>query len=100
VSPTAELADYKGALPPSLVHYVRRPVQRIGVLEHARSFFMSSRGSWLLVNESDYPELQAAIPGLCEVARRRFFEAKTRNLLAGQPPPNLLLVTNQCGTSR
>lgn len=100
VSPTAELADYKGALPPSLVYYVRRPVQRIGVLEHAESFFMSSRGSWLLVNESDYPELQAAIPGLCEVTRRRFFEAKTRNLLDGQPPPSLLLVTNQCGTNR
>lgn len=100
VAPTAELGDYKGALPPSLVYYVGRSVQRIGIIEHAQSFFMSSRGSWALVHEADYPELRAAVPGLCEVARHPFFDVKLPNLLNGVPPQSVLLVTNQCNPSR
>jgi 4-amino-4-deoxy-L-arabinose transferase-like glycosyltransferase len=98
VAPTAGLADYKGALPPSLVYYVGRPVERIGVLTHAQAFFASGRPSWALVHEADYPELLTAVPTLCEVARQSFFEVKLRDLLDDQPPPSILLVTNQCGT--
>lgn len=98
VAPTAELGDYKGALPPSLVYYVRRPVQRIGSPEHAASFFLSSRGSWALVEQANVEELMQTVPGLCEVARRPVFEAKLRDLMAGLPPPDIILVTNQCST--
>jgi hypothetical protein len=96
VPPTAELGDYKGALPPSLVFYVKRRVQRMGTAEHAASFFMSSNGSWVLVEEANYEDLRAAVPNLCEVARHPVFEAKAKDLLAGQPPPDVILVTNQC----
>lgn len=96
VPATAELGEYKGALPPSLVFYARRPVQRIGAIDHAAAFFGSSRGSWVLVEEGNYAELAARVPGLCEVARHPVFETKARNLISGEPPPNILLMTNRC----
>jgi 4-amino-4-deoxy-L-arabinose transferase-like glycosyltransferase len=94
---TGELGDYKGALPPSLVFYVNRPVHRMGSEEHAVSFFMSSNGSWALVEEVNYAELRALVPNLCEVARHPVFETKAKDLLSGQPPPDVILVTNRCG---
>ena len=96
VPATAELGDYKGALPPSLVFYVGRPVQRMGEIDHAVAFFMSSRGSWALVEDVNDDELRQRVPGLCEVARRPVFEAKVRDLVAGRPPSSIILVTNQC----
>lgn len=93
---TAELGDYKGALPPSLVFYVKRPVHRMGSAEHAASFFMSSNGSWAIVEEANYADLRAIVPNLCEIARYPVFEAKAKDLLSGQPPPDVILVTNRC----
>jgi 4-amino-4-deoxy-L-arabinose transferase-like glycosyltransferase len=98
-SQTVDLADFNGALPPSFVFYVDRSVQRVGDLDHAVAFFANPRGGWMLIGENDLGSITALVPGLCEVARRPFFEGKPRSLIAGQPPAGVVLVTNQCAAS-
>lgn len=83
---------------PSLVHYLGRPIEEIGTVEHAQAFFFPDRAAWAIMNDAMYRQLAAVIPGLCVVDRRPLFEAKLSDLVSRRPPADVLLVTNRCGT--
>lgn len=82
---------------PSLVHYLRRPIEEIAGVEQAQAFFAPDRSAWVIMSHESYRELSAVIPGLCVVDRRPLFEAKLSDLLSRRPPPDVLLVSNRCG---
>jgi hypothetical protein len=52
---------------------------------------------YLITPAQDYDELRPWLPGAsCVLERRRLFDVKLRNVLAREPLPELLLVTNRC----
>jgi hypothetical protein len=44
-----------------------------------------------------FDELQRAIPGVCAAARRPRLDPKLDDVLAGRPPGDVVLATNECG---
>ena len=92
---TGDVGSYH-LLFPSLVHYLGRPIEEIGSVEHAQSFFAPERSAWAIMSDDRYRDLSAVIPGLCVVDRRPLFEAKLSDLISRQPPDDVLLVSNRC----
>jgi hypothetical protein len=80
---------------PSLVYYLGRPVIELGNVEAARAFFADGP-AWVIMSDAGFLELQATVGRLCVVERRPLFEAKLADLISGQPPADVLLVSNVC----
>jgi 4-amino-4-deoxy-L-arabinose transferase-like glycosyltransferase len=81
---------------PSLVYYAGRPIHEIGNEDEAQAFFAPERSAWVIMSDGNYRYLSSLIPGLCVVDRRPLFEARLRDLISGDPPEDVLLVTNDC----
>jgi hypothetical protein len=93
------LAHYDVALP-SMVFYTRR---HIDVLFHRDPFLetmRSGRPVFAVLPESRYLELQAGLGVVtCVIDRRPTSDVKLREVLAGQPPRAVLLITTRCSPS-
>jgi 4-amino-4-deoxy-L-arabinose transferase-like glycosyltransferase len=93
----AAVLHYNVALP-SMVFYLQQHVEQI--FEDPAALVDSMRKSkeyYVVLRASDYENLKAEFPGpTCVIDRRPLFEAKLKNVLAREPLPELLLVTNRC----
>jgi 4-amino-4-deoxy-L-arabinose transferase-like glycosyltransferase len=98
-SPQAELGAYEFMLP-SLVYYAGRPVTLLESLDVARAFYANPRGAWAIMDEGRYETLRLAVPHVCVAGRRPRLDPKLADVLAGRPPEDVLLVTNECGDAR
>jgi 4-amino-4-deoxy-L-arabinose transferase-like glycosyltransferase len=96
-SRNADILHYKVALP-SMVFYVQRHIEQIFddpafLVERARK----SREYYLVMRANEYEALRPELPGpTCVIDRRPLFDAKLKNMLAREPLPELVLVTNRC----
>jgi 4-amino-4-deoxy-L-arabinose transferase-like glycosyltransferase len=95
-APDAKIGAY-GEVMPSLVFYLDRPIEIIGSLEQAVSFFRDGPEAWITIRQSEWPKLQPLVPALCVAAHHPAFEAQADDLIRGSPPPEILFVTNRCG---
>ena len=98
--PDDVLVHYDVALP-SMVFYTRRPIEmlygpELG-LNKLQDTFKSGRQVFVVMDESKYGTLkeQIGVP-TCVVARQLTSDIKLRELLAGDPPPAVLLVSTRC----
>jgi hypothetical protein len=81
---------------PSLVYYAARPVTRLWSVEEAARFVSDSKEAWMIAGEPDWEALHRQAPGACIAARTPLFLAKGSDIVRGQAPPDVLLITNQC----
>ncbi len=98
-SPAAAVGSFHVELP-SFVYYTGRPVERMGDLDQAAAFFAGHADAWMLAGEGEWADLHARVPAACVAARHPQFLAKGGDILRGQPPPDVLLLTNQPGVCR
>lgn len=95
--PNARVMHYNVALP-SMVFYLRRHVDQFyaepGPMIEAME---TSPEYYLVLRETEYRELRDQFPGpTCVLERRPFFDVKLKAVLAREPVPALVLVTNRC----
>jgi hypothetical protein len=82
---------------PSLVYYLRRHVDMY-IDPHAFVDAMSQpRRTYGVLTLGDYEMLRAQIRRpTCVIDRRPTFDVRLKNVLSREPPPQLLLITNEC----
>ena len=96
-SPDAAVLHYNVALP-SMVFYTRRHVDQFYgdptvMIEKIRGL----REYYLVLRAEDYNVLRTELPSpTCAIEKRPLFDVKLKNVLAREPLPDVLLVTNRC----
>ena len=96
LQPGDAVVEYQVALP-SLVFYLRRSVDQ----EFDPEPFIAALGApnrvYATLSDDDYRELAPRIASrVCIVDRRPTFDVKLKRVLAREPLPELLLITNRC----
>jgi 4-amino-4-deoxy-L-arabinose transferase-like glycosyltransferase len=96
-SPDDAVVHYNVALP-SMVYYLRRHVDQLfdaaPFLDHLRG----PRTVYAVLSADDYERLRDEIGSTtCVIARRPDVNVKLKDVLARQPLPEVLLITNRCG---
>ncbi|MBA3296619.1 MAG: glycosyltransferase family 39 protein [Acidobacteria bacterium] len=82
---------------PSMVYYLRRHVDIYYAVEPFIAAVRGDRRMFGVVSEEDYGALRDQIGGAsCVLHRVPTFEVKLRDIIARDPPPHLLLITNRC----
>jgi 4-amino-4-deoxy-L-arabinose transferase-like glycosyltransferase len=95
-NPDAAVLHYKVAIP-SMVFYMRRPYEGFVDENAFVERFSSATEAYAVLAAEDYAALKPRLTGpSCEIDRRPYFDLKLRSLLARQPPPELVLITNRC----
>ncbi len=91
------VATYHQALP-SLVFYLRRHVEEIFDPVELAGILGSGRRVFVVMSSKDYETVSGQAPDpLCEIDRQPTFDVRLRNVLAREPLPELVLITNRCG---
>jgi len=94
--PAASLGFFNMDLP-SFVYYTRRPAEKIGDIDAAQRFLADREDGWLVTTTFDWSVLRVRVPGSCVAGRRPLFVAKASDILIGQSPPDVVLVTRGRG---
>jgi hypothetical protein len=95
-NPDAAVLHYKVAIP-SMVFYMRRPYEGFVDENAFVERFSSATEAYAVLAAEDYAALKPRLTGpSCEIDRRPYFDLKLRSLLARQPPPELVLISNRC----
>jgi 4-amino-4-deoxy-L-arabinose transferase-like glycosyltransferase len=82
---------------PSMVFYLRRHVDQYFDEPAFLGAIRSGRRVFAVLSANDYAALAPQIgTTTCVLERRPTFDVKLKNVLARQPLPELLLITNQC----
>jgi hypothetical protein len=89
------VAHYQVALP-SMVYYLRRHVDQYFDEQPFLDAMASRRRVYAVLSEGDYDALRPRLGSACVIERRPTFDVKLRNILSREPPPELLLITNDC----
>jgi 4-amino-4-deoxy-L-arabinose transferase-like glycosyltransferase len=91
----AVVLHYKVALP-SMAFYLRGPYEGfLDPKEFAERF--STTEAYAVLTAEDYEALRASITGpTCVIDQKPSFDVKLRSVLAREPPPDLVLITNKC----
>ena len=90
------VAEYQVALP-SLVFYLGRHVDQYFDPDPFVEAIRAPRRIYATISADDYQELAARIASrTCVVERRATFDVKLGQILARQPLPELLLISNDC----
>jgi 4-amino-4-deoxy-L-arabinose transferase-like glycosyltransferase len=96
LQPDDVVAHYQVALP-SMVYYLRRHVDQHFEEGPFVTAVLSNRRVYAVLSADDYQALQPAIGAhTCIIERHQTFDVKLRTILARQPLPELLLITNRC----
>jgi 4-amino-4-deoxy-L-arabinose transferase-like glycosyltransferase len=91
------VATYDQSLP-SLVFYLRRHVVELLDPTDLGRLLESGKGVYTVMAAEDYPKVREQLPGpLCVIDRQPTFDVRLKNVLAREPLPELVLVTNRCG---
>ena len=90
------VATYNEALP-SLVYYLERHVEMAYDPAPIRAFIESPRTVYVVLSAADYHAIrQLTTTPTCIVSTHQTFDVKLRNILARDPLPDLLVITNRC----
>ena len=90
------VANYQVALP-SMVYYLRRHVDEYFDEQPFVDEILSNRRVYAILSQDDYDSLHDRLATrTCVIERRPTFDVRLRNILAREPPPQLLLITNDC----
>ena len=96
LQPGDVVAHYQVALP-SMVYYLRRHVDEYFDEEPFVHAMLSNRRVYAVLSDDDFETLKPVIGArACVLYRRQTFDVKLKNVLARQPLPELLLITNDC----
>jgi 4-amino-4-deoxy-L-arabinose transferase-like glycosyltransferase len=96
---TAEdvVATYDQALP-SMVFYLRRHVVELFDRDGLERVLDSGKTVYAVMSSDDFERIGNGAPAsLCVIERRPTFDVRLSNVLAREPLPELVLVTNACG---
>jgi 4-amino-4-deoxy-L-arabinose transferase-like glycosyltransferase len=96
LQPGDRIAHFNVALP-SMVYYLRH---RVEPYYSPEAFVEAMRGNtriYGILSDRDYADMQAELAGeTCVLHRVATFDVKLRNVIARDPLPELLLITNRC----
>jgi hypothetical protein len=96
LQPSDVVAHYQVSLP-SMAYYLRRHVKQIFNEPEFLDVILSSDHVYAVLSDDDYAALRPRIGGqTCIIDRRPTFDVKLRSVLAREPLPELLLISNQC----
>jgi 4-amino-4-deoxy-L-arabinose transferase-like glycosyltransferase len=94
--PGDEVVHYNVALP-SMVFYLQRPIDVLFDREEFLQRWRSSRTVYAVLSANDYAALQSEIGvPTCVLERRPTVNVKLKAVLARDPLPQVLLITNRC----
>jgi 4-amino-4-deoxy-L-arabinose transferase-like glycosyltransferase len=92
------VAHYDVALP-SMVYYLRRHIDVIIARDEFLAVMRSGRRVFAVLPDDEYESLKHELPApTCVLATYPTFDAKLREVLSGQPPPAVVLVSTRCET--
>jgi hypothetical protein len=95
-APEDGIATYNVAVP-SLVYYLRRHVDMTYDPAPIVELLDSPRRAFVILPSGDYDAVRArARTRTCILSAHPTFDMKLRNVLARNPLPQLLLITNRC----
>jgi 4-amino-4-deoxy-L-arabinose transferase-like glycosyltransferase len=83
----------------SLVYYTRTSIASLDCVNDvgpAEEFLTQHAEAWIVTSAQDWNALRPRVPAACEAARLPLFDVRMRDLMARQPPPDVVLVTNKC----
>ncbi len=92
------VVNYNVSLP-SMVYYLGRHIE---ILPDREKFLALMRGGqrvYAVLSASDYEQLAPELPGTCVLDRRPTVNIKLKAVLARDPLPEVLLITNRCTQS-
>ena len=96
LKPGDAVAEYKVALP-SLVFYLHRHVDQYFDADSFVNAMLAPRRAYATISAEDYEGLaHRLVPHTCIVDHRPTFDVKLGRVLAREPLPELLLITNDC----
>jgi 4-amino-4-deoxy-L-arabinose transferase-like glycosyltransferase len=96
IAPDDALVGYYRFAVPSLAFYMRRPVFEYLGPDQLRAALESGRPVYCLVTEHDLAEVRPSLPEpLYILASRPIFDVKLESVIARQPLPRMLLVSNR-----
>jgi hypothetical protein len=94
--PEDVIATYNVALP-SLVYYLRRHVEMSYQLEPIVRLLNDERTAYVITPREHEAALAEAVGReTCIVSAQPTFDVKLRNVIARDPLPDLVLITNRC----
>ena len=100
LTPDAVVATYDEALP-SLVFYLRRHVEQLFEEDRIVALLEGDRPAYAILSRENYRAIASGLDRrTCIIERRPTFDVKLRTVLAREPLPELVLVTNRCETNR
>ena len=89
------VATYDEALP-SMVYYLGRHVEQVFLEETLIELFRSGRTVYAALSAANYDRLAGSLGPTCIIDRRPTFDVKLKTVLAREPLPELVLITNSC----
>ena len=92
------VAHYNVALP-SMVYYLGRHIEILFEREKFLALMHGGQRVYAVLSASDYEQLGPELPGTCVLDRRPTVNIKLKAVLARDPLPEVLLITNRCPTS-
>jgi 4-amino-4-deoxy-L-arabinose transferase-like glycosyltransferase len=96
LQPGDVVVHYQVSLP-SMVYYLRRHVDQYVDEEPFVGAMVSAKHVYAVLSDDDYAALAPRMASkTCIIDRRPTFEVKLRQVLARQPLPELLLISNRC----
>jgi 4-amino-4-deoxy-L-arabinose transferase-like glycosyltransferase len=95
LQPDDVIVTYGEALP-SLVFYLRRHVDPYFSADDVFDRFASGLTVYAMMSADNYRGIGPRLGVTCVIDRQPTFDVKLKNMLAQQPLPELLLITNKC----
>ncbi len=96
LQPGDVIVHYQASLP-SMTYYLRRHVETKFDPESFLHAVLVPNRVYAILSDDDYAALQPQLAGrTCIIDRRPTFDVKLARVLAREPLPELLLITNQC----
>jgi 4-amino-4-deoxy-L-arabinose transferase-like glycosyltransferase len=92
------VAHYNVALP-SMVYYLGRHIEILFEKERFLDLMRGPERVYAVVSASDYEQLSGQLSGTCVLDRRPTVNIKLKAVLARDPLPEVLLITNRCSPS-
>ena len=95
----AVVATYDEALP-SLVFYLKRHVEQLFEEDRIVALLEGNRPAYAILSRENYAAIASGLDGrTCIIESRPTFDVKLKTVLARDPLPELVLVTNRCESS-
>jgi 4-amino-4-deoxy-L-arabinose transferase-like glycosyltransferase len=95
LQPGDVVVHYQASLP-SMTYYLRRHVDTSFDPDSFVRAVMVPRRVYAVLSDDDYAALKPRLGEMCVIDRRPTFDVKLARVLAREPLPELLLITNQC----